>query len=79
MTRRCVVCGESLPEKSRSDRRTCSARCRVALSRRLTGSLARLRAIEEAARALADPAAIHNGRQYDAKMAALGAALEAER
>ncbi len=35
MNRRCVVCGASLPEKSRSDRRTCSARCRVALSRRL--------------------------------------------
>jgi predicted nucleic acid-binding Zn ribbon protein len=35
MTRRCVICGASLPEKSRSDRRTCSARCRVTLSRRL--------------------------------------------
>ncbi len=33
--KRCVVCGASLREKSRSDRRTCSARCRVALSRRL--------------------------------------------
>lgn len=33
--RRCVVCGRSLPENSRSDRRTCSAKCRVALSRRL--------------------------------------------
>lgn len=35
MTRRCVICGRSLPERSRSDRRTCSARCRVALSRQL--------------------------------------------
>jgi hypothetical protein len=32
---RCVVCGAALPPRSRSDRRTCSARCRVALSRRL--------------------------------------------
>ncbi len=40
--------------------------------------IARLRKIEEAARALADPTVIHNGRQYDAKMAALRAALEAE-
>lgn len=35
MSRPCVICGVSLPERSRSDRRTCSARCRVALSRRL--------------------------------------------
>lgn len=33
---RCVVCGTELPKGSRADRRTCSARCRVALSRRLT-------------------------------------------
>jgi predicted nucleic acid-binding Zn ribbon protein len=31
---RCVNCGTDLGE-SRSDRRTCSPRCRVALSRRL--------------------------------------------
>lgn len=40
MNRRCVICGASLPEKSRSDRRTCSAKCRVALSRRLAGTAA---------------------------------------
>jgi hypothetical protein len=33
--KRCVVCGDWLDARSRSDRRTCSARCRVALSRRL--------------------------------------------
>ncbi len=31
---RCMECGVELP-KSRSDRRTCSPRCRMALSRRL--------------------------------------------
>jgi hypothetical protein len=34
--RRCVNCGKDLPGGSRTDRRTCSPRCRVALSRRLS-------------------------------------------
>jgi predicted nucleic acid-binding Zn ribbon protein len=38
--KRCVICARPLPEKSRSDRRTCSARCRVALSRRLARAAA---------------------------------------
>ena len=33
--KRCVICGDWLDARSRSDRRTCSAKCRVALSRRL--------------------------------------------
>jgi predicted nucleic acid-binding Zn ribbon protein len=32
---RCVECGNPLPPGSRSDRRTCSTRCRIAMSRRL--------------------------------------------
>ena len=37
--KRCVICGVDLG-KSRSDRRTCSARCRMVLSRRLARTAA---------------------------------------
>jgi hypothetical protein len=37
--KRCVICGDRLDARSRSDRRTCSAKCRVALSRRLKPKL----------------------------------------
>lgn len=37
---RCVICGDTLPPASRADRRTCSARCRMTLSRRLTRATA---------------------------------------
>lgn len=40
---RCVNCGTSLPRSSRADRRTCSARCRMALSRRLSVDEAEVR------------------------------------
>lgn len=33
MTRQCQWCGSELPSRARSDRRTCSTRCRMALSR----------------------------------------------
>jgi hypothetical protein len=39
---RCVRCGESLPERSRADRLTCSTRCRVALWRALRARGGRL-------------------------------------
>jgi len=46
--KRCVICGASLGE-CRSDRRTCSAKCRVALSRRLRQNLPKVRAALETA------------------------------
>jgi hypothetical protein len=67
---RCVNCGIDLG-RSRSDRRTCSARCRVALSRRLQpgGDVARgARHADDDAdgrREVAQPGALDAGHEQD--------------
>jgi hypothetical protein len=50
--RRCMMCGEALPFRSRRNRRTCTANCRKALSRRNESIQCEVQHVQDALRTL---------------------------